>query len=221
MSSPKRRRVAYSQNFLRDRKLVSELVERSTIGGDDVVVEIGPGKGIITDVLAERSRHVITIEKDPIYAEHVSRRFGERPNVTVFACDILEFPLPETPFKVFASIPYRITAAIIERLTTGVAPPTDAYLAVQREAAARFAGLGEASMVSTCLKPWFTVAIAHHFRRRDFVPQPSVDSVLLHIAKRDEPLVPWDERERFCRLVEAIYSAWQPTVAQALRKLLP
>lgn len=216
-----RRRAAYSQNFLHSRQLVSALVERSSIGSDDVVIEIGPGRGIITDALASRSRHVITIEKDPRYASQVSRRFGDRANVTVFACDILDFPLPETPFKVFANIPYRITTAIVDYLTTGVAPPVDAYLTVQQEAAARFTGEDEASMVSTCMKPWFEMSIVHRFRRRDFVPRPSVDSVLLRISRREPPLIPWDEREQFRRVVEAIYSAWQPTVVRALRRLLP
>lgn len=221
MPSTRRRRAAFSQNFLHSRRLVSELVARSSIDRDDVVVEIGPGKGIITDVLAERSRHVITIEKDPRYAAHVSQRFGGRPNVTVFSGDILEFPLPETPFKVFANIPYRITAAIIERLTTGVSPPTDAYLTVQAEAAARFVGQGGASMVSTCLEPYFEISVEHRFRRRDFVPRPEVDSVLLRILKRDEPIIPWEVRHRYRHLVEAVYSAWQPTVAKALRSMLP
>lgn len=221
MSSSQRRRVAYSQNFLHSRALVAALVDRSSLGVNDVVLEIGSGKGIITEALAQRCRHVLTIEKDPLLAETMRRRFGNQPNVTVFTCDILDFPLPETPFKVFASIPYRITTAIVAKLTSGLAPPNDAYLVVQREAAIKFAGMGGESMLSVRLKPWFDVSIEYAFRRRDFSPRPTVDSVLLHIAKRDVPLLRWDKRDRFGHLVEAIFSAWQPTAEQALRKLLP
>lgn len=221
MPRANRHRIAYSQNFLHSQKLVARLIDQSGISDDDVVIEIGPGKGIITERLAECSRHVMTIEKDRYHAEIVRRRFQDRPNVTVFACDFLDFPLPETPFKVFANIPFRITTAIVAKLTTGLAPPTDTYLTVQREAAAKFAGLDGESMMSISMKPWFDVTIEHEFRRRDFVPQPSVDSMLLRIQRRDTPAVPWQDRERFVHLVEAVFSAWQPTVEQAVFKLLP
>ena len=221
MPSTRQRRIAYSQNFLNSRRLVEDLVARSSIGPDDVVIEIGPGKGIITEALAGRSRHVLTIEKDPRHVAVLRRRFADRPSVTVFACDFLDFPLPETPYKVFASIPYRITAAIVAKLTTGVAPPVDAYLTVQREAAQRFAGIGGATMLSVSLAPWFALEVVHEFRRRDFIPQPTGESVLLRIARRPEPLVPWAERERFRQLVETVFTAWQPTVERAVARLVP
>lgn len=221
MSSTKARRVAYSQNFLHSRRLVEELVARSGIGADDVVIEIGPGKGIITAALATRARHVLAIEKDPHHATILRQRFAAWPNVTVFACDALDFPLPETPYKVFANIPYRLTAAIVAKLTSGVAPPVEAYLIVQREAAARFSGGDGATMLSTGLAPWFAIGVVHGFRRRDFVPQPAVESVLLRIAQRPDPPIPWAERERFRTVVEAIFTAWQPTIGEALRSLCP
>lgn len=221
VSNVMQRRITYSQNFLHSRKLVSRLVDQSSIGGDDVVIEIGPGKGIITAKLAERSRHVISIEKDRHHAEIMRHRFADQPNVTVFAFDFLDFPLPETPYKVFANIPYSITTAIVAKLTSGLAPPMDAYLTIQREAATKFAGLDGESMMSVNMKPWFDLTVEHEFRRRDFIPQPSVDSVLLRLKRREAPAIPWQGRERFMYLVEAIFSAWQPTIEQAVHKLLP
>lgn len=221
VSNVKQRRITYSQNFLHSRKLVSRLVDQSSIGGDDVVIEIGPGKGIITAKLAERSRHVISIEKDRHHAEIMRHRFADQPNVTVFAFDFLDFPLPETPYKVFANIPYSITTAIVAKLTSGLAPPMDAYLTIQREAATKFAGLDGESMISISMKPWFDVTIEHEFRRRDFVPQPSVESVLMRLRRRDTPVISWRDRERFVHLVEATFSAWQPTIEQAAFRLLP
>lgn len=99
MSSVKQRRVVYSQNLLHSRKLVAALVGRSSIGRDDLVIEIGLGKGIITEALAERSGHVLAIEKDPNHAEIVRRRLQNQPNVTLFACHFLEFPLPGPRLK--------------------------------------------------------------------------------------------------------------------------
>ncbi len=221
MPSSRQRRIDYSQNFLRSRELAADLVERSGINNADTVIEIGPGKGILTDALAGRSRHVLAIEKDPRHADYLRQRFGVRSNVTVFACDFLAFPLPETACKVFANIPFRLTSAIVAKLTTGMAPPDDAWLVVQHEAAERFAGRPRQTMVSVCLQPWFEVGVTHRFRRRDFVPQPSVDSVLLRLGTRPEPDLAWDRRARFVQLVEAVFSAWQPTVSQAMRSLLP
>lgn len=221
MSSSNRRRVDFSQNFLRNPSLVNSLVERSSIGHDDIVVEIGAGKGIITEALAHHCRQVLTIEKDPRLAEMTRRRFIGQSTVIVFACDILDFPLPQTPFKVFASIPFRITTAIVAKLTSGLAPPIDAYMVVQREAAIKFAGVGGKSMLSITSEPWFDISIEHVFRRSDFSPRPSVDSVLMRMSKRPDPLLAWDKRDRFEHLVEAAFSAWQPTVEHALRILLP
>jgi 23S rRNA (adenine-N6)-dimethyltransferase len=221
VSPVKQRRVAYSQNFLHSRALVASLVEASSIGRHDLVIEIGPGRGIITEALATRSGHVLAIEKDPHHAAFMRRRFMGRVNVTIFACDFLAFPLPESPFKVFANIPYRITTAIVAKLTSGLAPPLDTYLIVQREAAERFAGMGEATMLSMSMQPWFHTVIEHVFRRQDFTPRPSVDSVLFRLQLRENPLLPWEARCQFRQLVEAGFSAWQPTVRQAMRTLLP
>lgn len=221
MSSSKERRVAFSQNFLHSRKLVAVLIDRSTISPSDLVIEIGPGKGIITEELAKRSRHVLTIEKDPHHAALMRRKLREFSNVTLFACDALEFPLPQTPYKVFANIPYRITTAIVAKLTSGVSPPLDCWLTCQKEAAEKYAGAGSTTLWSVNLYPWFAVLIEHTFRRRDFTPQPSVESVLMRLRFREQPLISWNERERFQEMTAAIFSAWQPTMAQALRKLLP
>ncbi len=221
MASRTDRRIRYSQNFLYDQRLVDAVVAGSSIEPDDLVIEIGPGDGAITRSLIERCRHVIAVELDPVQVERLGRRLGALPNLTVFAADFLEFPLPMSRYKVFASIPYRSTAAIVGKLTTGVAPPADSYLVVQREAAERFAGRPAGTLAAMRLHPWFEVSIAHWFRRSDFRPAPNVDSVLLRIKCRSEPLVPIADRVRFETMVAAIFGAWQPSVGAALARLLP
>ena len=140
MSSLRRRRIVYSQNYLRSPRLVDRLLDRSAISGDDLVIEIGPGRGVITERLAARCRQVIAVEKDPVLVEELRARFAQGGNVALFAADFLEFPLPLTSYKVFANIPFNITAAIVGKLTSGISPPSDAYLGMQREAADRFLG---------------------------------------------------------------------------------
>ena len=193
----------------------------STLGPDDLVVEIGPGDGAITAILLERCRHVIAVEKDPVQVERLDRRFAGERCLTLFAADVLDFPLPHSPYKVFASIPYNATAAIVGKLTTGTAPPEDIYLVMQREAAERFMGEPRETLAGLRIRPWFAPDIVHAFRRTDFRPVPAVDSVLLRLERRARPLVELSLRSRYENLVSALFSAWQPTVREAVQKVLP
>ena len=216
------KRMALSQNFLHNRRLVHGLVAQSGIGPDDLAIEIGPGKGIITEALADVAGHVLAIEKDPVHAAIVQRHSGTngRRNVTVFAADFLDFPLPTTPYRVFANIPFAITAAIIGKLTTGIAPPVTAHLIVQQEAADRFMGIPTVTMQAATLHPWFTLRIDHRFQRRDFSPPPQVDSVLLCIALRNTPLLPVADHQRYEAMTAALFSAWKPSVEAALEGII-
>ena len=160
MASQAERRVRYSQNFLHNPRLVAtRIVEASGLDRNDLVIEIGPGEGAITRALVNRCRHVIAVELDPVQVERFGKRFGQIPNLTVFAADFLDFPLPHSRYKVFANIPFRETAAIVGKLTTGAAPPADCYLVVQREAAERFIGSQGGTLAAMRILPWFEVSI--------------------------------------------------------------
>ena len=193
MSASIRQSVLYSQNFLKDPRLVASLLDRSQMERKDIVYEIGPGKGVITEQLARRYQQVIAIEKDPRLAELLREQFSGRPNVTIYAGDFLTYPLPRQRYKVFANIPFNITSAIVTRLTTAAHPPEDAHLIMQKEAAEMFLGEPRASLRSLLLKPWFSLEITHRFQRRDFTPAPRVDVVMLRLRKRGPPLVQANE----------------------------
>ena len=220
MSTVHRPRIAYAQNFLRSGRLVDRLLERAGIGPDDLVVEIGPGLGIITERLARACRQVLAIEKDPALVRRLRRRLAGVPNVALFEADVLSCPLPVTGYKVFASIPFNITAAIVERLTAEPWAPDDAYLVVQREAAARFLGEPRETLAALLLKPWFEPALVHRFRRTDFDPAPQVEVVMLRLRKRGPPLVPPDDAQSFRDFAVHVFTAWRPTVRDALAPAL-
>lgn len=213
--------LRHSQNFLVNKKLVCRLVAEAEFSDRDTVVEIGPGKGIITRMLAEQAGHVIAIEKDEQLASSLLRTAQLPENVTVYVADVMAFPMPSTPYKVFANIPFRHTAAIVGKLTTGVAPPVDARLIVQREAAERFAIGGEATMRAQQLAPFFDVEILHSFHARDFSPSPGVECVLMEIRQKQNPCLPGGTSPRYSQFVEAVYSAWQPTLGNAIKAALP
>lgn len=183
------RSKSLSQNFLRDRRLIESLVLHSGITKADLVLDIGAGKGSITRELARHCRSVIAIEKDPELVELLAQTIRGLPNVELIAGDILHVELPAYPYKVFANIPYSLTAAIVAKLTGSARSPLTTHLVVQTEAAHKYMGFPRESMGALFLKPWFRVSITHYFNRRDFSPVPSVDSVLLRIDRREKPLL--------------------------------
>ncbi|HZS88901.1 MAG TPA: rRNA adenine N(6)-methyltransferase family protein [Chloroflexota bacterium] len=219
LNSP-RHSVAYAQNFLHSPRLVDHLLDRSSIGPDDRVLEIGPGKGIITAALARRCREVLAVEKDPDLAHLLRARFALSPAVTIREDDFLGTRLPLPPYKVFANVPFNCTAEIIRRLTETRHPPDDIYLAVQQEAAERFLGRPRESLRSVLLKPWFEPSLAYRFRQADFVPAPQVEVVMLRLRKRGPPLIQASRAQLYRDLVIHLFTAWKPSLCAALTGIL-
>ena len=219
MSASNRQSVFYSQNFLNDPSLVALLLDQAGLEHDDVVYEIGPGKGLITKQLALRYRQVIAVERDPRLSAWLQREFASWPNVTIHQGDFLHHPLPRQPYKVFANIPFNITTAIVARLAAAQCPPEDAYLCMQREAAEMFLGEPRESLRTLLLKPWFEMAIVHRFERRDFTPAPRVDVVMLRLRKRGPPLVQCTDRQCFRDFLVHSFTRWQSTQGSPLSTL--
>lgn len=217
MSSSFRQSIFYAQHFLKGPRLVASLLDRCSIGHDDVVYEIGPGTGIITEQLARRCKQVVAIEKDLRLSALLLQKFADMPNVTIHEGDFLHYHLPRKPYKVFANIPFNITTAIVTRLTAAEYPPEDAYLAMQKEAAEMFLGKPRESLRSVLLKPWFEMEIVHRFRRKDFVPEPQVDVVMLRLRKRGPPLVYRADRQCFHDFVVYGFTTWRPTLGSILK----
>jgi 23S rRNA (adenine-N6)-dimethyltransferase len=219
MSSSVYQSVLYSQNFLKDPCLAASLLHRLDIGSDDVVYEIGPGKGIITEQLALRYKQVVAIEKDPRLSALLLQKFADRPNVTIHSGDFLHYSLPRKPYKVFANIPFNITTAIVTRLTAAEYPPEDAYLTMQKEAAEMFLGKPHELLRTILLKPWFEMEIIHRFKRQDFIPVPRVDVVMLRLRKRGPPLVHSADRQYFRDFVVHIFTNRQPKLGTTLKSI--
>ena len=95
MSSSFRHSIFYAQHFLKDPRLVASLLARCSIGHDDVVYEIGPGKGIITEQLALRCKQVVATEKDPRLSALLQQKFAGTPNVTLHEGHFLHERLPQ------------------------------------------------------------------------------------------------------------------------------
>lgn len=186
-----RRQAFYSQNFFRNPKLVNKLIRSSSIGKNDAVIEIGPGKGIITAELLKVADKVIAVELDAKLYFHLNDRFSGVKNLKLVNVDFLKFELPSCPYKVFANIPFIITTDIIRKLTSD-RNFQEGYLVVQKEAARKFIGKPidpRNQMVAVLLKPWFEIDIFWKFSRYDFVPMPRVDVLMIKIKRRKDSLI--------------------------------
>jgi 23S rRNA (adenine-N6)-dimethyltransferase len=209
--------IFHSHNFIKDRALVAKLIEHCQIGPEDIVYEIGPGRGVITEQLALLSERVVAIEKDPALAAILRQRFINQPHVEIHTADFLDYPLPRKPYRVFSNIPFNLTSAIVARLTNTDNPLLDAWLWMQKEAAEMYLGTRRESLRSILLKPWFELEIVHHFKRTDFFPVPQVDVVLLHVCKRASPLVNAVDRQTFRDFVVSGYTSHHPSVSGFLK----
>ena len=175
-----------SQNFLVNRELVEQLVRDAGIDKNDTVLEIGPGRGIITEQLVKVANHVIAVEKDI----ELSQRLPKWHNLTLIKGDFLDTPLPFGQYKVFTNPPFSITGEIIRKLLQSANPPRSINMVAQNEAASKFIiHPGSNTMAAILYYPFWDLKIIHRFQRSDFSPQPRVDSVLVHIQPRTTPWV--------------------------------
>ena len=214
--------VRLSQNFLRNPKLIETLITQAQIGSDDTVLDIGAGGGSISKVLAQRARHVIAYEADERLATNLVAQFVVTPQVEVVQGDFLSNPLPTETYKVFANIPFNLTADIVRKLLDGFNPPTDSYLILQREAALKFAGTSDKQSLFAALHgPWFEMNVIYEFKANDFTPQPKVKIVLLHIQQRTAALVPASDSEQYRNFVSYIFNHANPNILPSLKQLFP
>jgi len=203
------KQISLAQNFLRSSKLVRSLLETSSIGAGDIVYEIGPGRGILTAELARIARRVVAIEKDPDLARGLCRRFCNLDSVKIVAADFLRYPVPDRKYKIFANIPYNLTADIVRKILYTQPVPDEAWLIMQKEAAEKFAGRPRETQFSILAKPSFDIRILHDLRRTDFEPVPSVDSVLLHIKRRPSALVRQEDAFLWRSFVRYGFGTWK------------
>lgn len=212
--------LGYSQNFLWDERLVANLMERSSVQPTDLVIEIGPGNGIITQALAERAGRVIGVEKDPKLASKLQDKFGDTDKVEIINADFLTYRLPEQgDYKVVSNIPFTITAEVMGRLINSPNPPKDSYLVMQKEAAQKYSGspYGKERMTSLLLKINFEPEIVHNFKRSDFKPRPSVEAVFLRLERREKPLIEDRYIAEYRDFIVFGFTQWKPSIRDIFR----
>jgi len=219
---PERKSIIYSQNFLKSPELVHHLLENTSINSNDIVYEIGPGKGIITEQLASRCQKVVAIEKDRKLSLRLKHRFSQNPKIEIREGDFLKYKLPSFEYKVFSNIPFNITADIIKKLINTENSPSDTYLILQKEAAKKFNGFpytDKETLFSLLIKPWFKPEVIHNFRPNDFEPKPNIDTVLFRLEKRKKSLINNQEAQLYRDFITYVFNQWKPNAKESLKKI--
>lgn len=206
--------ILFNQNFLRDPRLVSKLVRLANFGPNDIVYEIGPGRGIITRELAKTAGKVVAVELDRRLAEKLQLDFSGNNQVKILNVDWLNFSVPEKDYKIFSNIPFNLTAKIVRKLVESPRPPQASYLVMQKEAAQKFCGLPRSTQFSVLYQPWFEFKVVWQFRRSDFIPKPKVDASLLKIITRPQALIPAEAKPDYFWFIELGFTRWRKNLGK-------
>ncbi len=212
-------RARFSQNFLRDADYVKGLVRQSDITATDSVLEIGPGNGVITEALAEQAKEIIAVEIDSSLRGPLLDAIRHLPTVTVKFTDFLTYPLPQTPYKVFANIPFSITAEILQRFWTARQTPDSAYFIVQKEVGDKFLGQPISTESSITFQPWFDIQVLAQIPRHQFIPEPTVDAVLLAMHPAQYPRLDVAHKTDFAQFVSYGFRAWKDNLKVAYKNV--
>ena len=206
------------QHWLRDPEILAEIAEVAELGKDDVVLEIGPGLGTLTSRLLARAQRVVAVEFDADLARKLPGQFPGK-NLDVINEDILQFDLNQLPtgYKVVANVPYYITSKIVEKLMTAENKPSLAVLLVQKEVAERIAAEpGEMSILAVSAQLFAQAKLDIEVPRQFFAPPPKVDSQVVILRTRTEPLVDSEDQKDFFRIVKAGFSAKRKKLRSSL-----
>ena len=195
----------FGQHFLGNARLAAQLVADAGVTGDDCVVELGAGRGILTDALADRAGQVLAVELDPRLVFALARRFASARNVAVLCADARDVPLPANPYRVLANLPFNVTSAILRRLLDGPASGLDrADLVVQWQVARQRVRAGSGpptDLLAARWGPWWEFRRGRRLPASCFRPPPSVDGAVLVVTRRRVPLLPVAQSRKYTSFV--------------------
>ncbi|MCL2373050.1 MAG: 23S ribosomal RNA methyltransferase Erm [Defluviitaleaceae bacterium] len=192
-----------SQNFLTSKRIIHGLIAKTNITASDHIIEIGPGKGHITDILLEHCAKITAIELDHKLYSRLQLKYDGHSKLCLHYQDFMQFNLPASgEYKIFSNIPFSRTTDILRKLTECKNPPTQAWLIMEKGAARRFMGHPRESLRSLAIKPIFDMSIVHFFNRHDFHPIPGVDVVMLHMKRKPARDIPAGQMREFQAFVK-------------------
>lgn len=214
-SAPKK---SLGQHWLHDAASLEAMCSAVSVGPSDVILEIGPGLGTLTSLLTARARRVVAVEFDTALAAQLPSRVPAT-NLEIVSQDILSFDFTQLPagYKIVANIPYYLTSNLIRVISETPNPPASAALLVQKEVALRAAAQpGDMSLLSVTAQYYWSVSLGEIVPAALFTPPPKVDSQILILKRRPEPLFDDVVDKDFFRVVKAGFSQRRKTLLNSL-----
>lgn len=210
------------QHFLFDPGILRKIVACAHISRRDTIVEVGPGLGTLTKILAEGAKKVIAIEIDKKLVARLKERMSQSLNVEVVARDALKYPYENIrgKFKVVANIPYYITTPLLFRLLEVRENISDMTLLLQKEVAKRIVaspGNKEYGVLSITSQLYTRPVIKFTVPKRAFSPPPEVDSAVVYFEVSPSPLFKMRDERLFLDIVRTAFSQRRKTIKNSLK----
>lgn len=202
------------QHLLVDKKVLSRIVASAKLSKDDFVVEVGPGRGVLTRELCRSAGHVAAVEADAAMIEVLQQRLASVTNLNIIHGDILKVPFEimigedVAGYKVVANLPYYITSPTIKRFLEADKKPSLMALMIQKEVAESIvAAPGDMNILSVAVQLYAEPRIVSLVPPSSFVPPPRVHSAIIHLKIRERPAVDIPDEELFFKIVRAGFSS--------------
>ncbi len=210
------------QNFLIDPNIVRKIVALAEIGLQDTVLEVGPGRGILTDALCKAAKRVTAIEVDPRLHAYLAGRQADFPNLTLLLDDAMTYPLEQLPIGtlVVANLPYYISTPLLFRLLEQRERFPRLVLMLQDEVADRLAAKpGSPAYGVLSVMAQYTADITKAFRvsSQCFRPRPEVGSAVVVLRMKEERHLTREEETRFGAVVKAAFAHRRKTLVNSLK----
>ena len=206
------------QHWLNDDGVLNAICDVGKVTSEDTVLEIGPGQGSLTTVLLNRGAQVTAVELDERLGKQLDEKFKSKPFI-LNMLSILDFDLSTLPidYKVVANIPYYLTAHLLRMLCETLHKPQLSVLLVQKEVAQRVAsGPGDMSLISVAVQLSYEVSLGRVVQAKLFMPPPKVDSQILILARRDEPMFADADAKKLLHIVKAGFANRRKTLLNSL-----
>ena len=215
-------RKSLGQHFLADPRILARIADAVALAPDETVVEIGAGRGSLTDALLARAARVVAVEVDRKLAELLREKYASEPRITIVEADVLEVSLGELaggPYALAGNVPYYITTPI---LFQALRPPraSRSVFLVQREVAARKAappGADDYGALSVNIQALADVELLFRIPSGAFNPPPRVDSAVVRVTPRAAPVVAPGLEETFRIFVQASFALRRKQMRRVVR----
>jgi len=220
---------ALGQNFLVDKNAQGRIIRACAFSPQDTILEVGAGRGELTQLLAKEANFIYALEIDKILCEELKNKFQNYRNVCIICGDVLRFDINAyfshlpCKLKVFGNIPYYITSPIIEHFFRFRDKIDEIFLTVQKEFAQRMlggAGSKNYGAFSCFVKYFSNPQKIFYLKKGSFYPRPKVDSCFLKLSIREKPAVQVKDEKYFFKIIRAAFNQRRKTLKNSLKRVV-